>query len=905
MMKTLPENHWHSIDFETVIKEFQTETATGLSTEAVEKRQSDFGLNVLSKKAGHSPIIRFLLQFHQPLVYILLAATLVTLFLEEWIDAAVIFGVVFINAIIGYVQEAKAIKAIDALARAMISEATVLRNGEKRRVSSSELVPGDIVLLQSGDKIPADLRLFAVRELQVDESALTGESVPVHKEDVVLEAETIIADRRNMGFSSTFVTHGTARGVVIATGDHSEIGRINALISAAEILATPLTRKIDSFSRILLYVILGMAVFTFIIGLFRGQDLVEMFLAAVALAVGAIPEGLPAAITITLAIGVSRMARKNAIIRKLPAVETLGSTTVICSDKTGTLTQNQMTVKDIYAAGFHYRVEGIGYRPEGSIQPDEDSPELDSNQALRELLTAGALCNEATLQNSDGRWTIEGDPTEGALLVSARKAGLEPVKLEQQLPRIDTIPFESAYQYMTTLHDPGEGKPKIIYVKGSIESLCLDCSLMLNAEGNPDISSRDEIHAWVERLADQGLRVLAFSRKEVPADTVSIHHEDIADGLEFLGLQGMIDPPREEAVEAIEASHTAGILVKMITGDHAGTAAAIARQLGLCGESCSYHTREVLTGRDVAALPEDQLTEQVQHTAVFARVSPEQKLRFVEALQQKNHIVAMTGDGVNDAPALRQANIGIAMGITGTEVSKEAADMILTDDNFATIRAAIEEGRGIFDNLIKFITWTLPTNGGEGLVILTAILLGTALPILPLQILWINMTTALLLGLMLAVEPKEPGLMQRSPRDPREPILTRPLVFRIVLVSFLMLLGAFGLFKLVLAGSDGNMAQARTVAVNVFVFGEMFYLFNCRSMTRPMWRLGLFSNKWLLGGAALMALLQMVYTYTPLFNTIFDSRPMNMTEWALVIGNSTLIYLVVELEKYITNRGKW
>jgi Ca2+-transporting ATPase len=427
---------------------------------------------------------------------------------------------------------------------------------------------------------------------------------------------------------------------------------------------------------------------------------------------------------------------------------------------------------------------------------------------------------------------------------------------------------------------------------------------MLNAEGNPDISSRDEIHAWVERLADQGLRVLAFSRKEVPADTVSITHEDIADGMEFLGLQGMIDPPREEALEAIEASHNAGILVKMITGDHAGTAAAIARQLGLCGESCSYHTREVLTGKDVAALPENQLIEQVEHTAVFARVSPEQKLHFVKALQQKNHIVAMTGDGVNDAPALRQANIGIAMGITGTEVSKEAADMILTDDNFATIRAAIEEGRGIFDNLIKFITWTLPTNGGEGLVILTAILLGTALPILPLQILWINMTTALLLGLMLAVEPKEPGLMQRTPRDTREPILTRPLVFRIVLVSFLMLLGAFGLFQWVLSWSDGDMAQARTVAVNVFVFGEMFYLFNCRSMTRPMWRLGLFSNKWLLGGVALMALLQMVYTYTPLFHTIFDSRPMNMTEWALVIGNSTLIYLVVELEKYITNSSK-
>lgn len=902
IMEILPENTWHSLDLESIVESFQTETAKGLSSQSVEERKKSLGLNVLSKKTGHSPVIRFLLQFNQPLVYILLAATLVTLFLEEWIDASVIFGVVLINATIGYVQEAKALRAIEALSRAMVSEATVLRDGEKRRVSSSDLVPGDIVFLQSGDKMPADIRLFKVRELQVDESALTGESIPVQKQDLVLEPETVIADRRNMGYSSTLVTYGSGRGVVVATGDRTEIGRINELISSAEILATPLTKKIDSFSGLMLYVILSLAAFTFVIGFIRGQDLVEMFLASVALAVGAIPEGLPAAITITLAIGVSRMAQKNAIIRKLPAVETLGSTTVICSDKTGTLTQNQMTVKDIYAGGFHYRVSGVGYLPEGAIQPDQGSPDIEVNLALLELLKAGALCNDSTLKKDNEGWKIEGDPTEGALIVSAKKAGLDPKVLEKKMPRVDAIPFESVHQYMATLHDAGEGKSKVVYVKGSIESLCVDCSLMYNAEGKPDLSNPDEIHGWVDRLAGNGLRVLAFSRKEMPADTATIKHEDIMEGLEFLGLQGMIDPPRQEAVEAVEASHKAGILVKMITGDHAGTAAAVARQLGLCGESCSYHTREVLTGKEIAGLPEDKLIELAERTAVFARVSPEQKLRFVEALQKKNNIVAMTGDGVNDAPALRQANIGVAMGITGTEVSKEAADMILTDDNFATIKAAIEEGRGIFDNLIKFITWTLPTNGGEGLVILVAILLGTALPILPLQILWINMTTALLLGLMLAVEPKEPGIMKRKPRDTNEPILTPPLIFRIGLVSCLMLLGAFGLFEAELVLTDGNLERARTVAVNVFVFGEMFYLFNCRSISRSMLSLGLFSNKWLLGGVAMMTLLQVVYTYTPLFNRIFESRPLGIAEWAMVIGNSTLIYVVVEFEKYIRRK---
>ena len=717
----------------------------------------------------------------------------------------------------------------------------------------------------------------------------------------MLPEETVLSDRKNMGYSSTLVTHGTCKGVVIATGDHTEIGRINEMISSAEVLATPLTRKIEHFSKILLYVIIALAAVTFVVGYLRGQQWIDMFLASVALAVGAIPEGLPAAMTITLAIGVSRMAKRHAIIRKLPAVETLGSTRVICSDKTGTLTQNQMTVTELCAGGFLYTVSGVGYAPKGDITASNKGPDVAANSALIELLKAGALCNDSTVKQTGEAFTVEGDPTEGALVTCASKAGISLEALHHEMPRIDSIPFESARQYMATLHDQGSGKSRVIYVKGSIESLCLECSTLLDASGEIDVAQAQEIHDRVESMANDGLRVLAFSRKEVPAETVRISHEDLAEGLIFVGLQGMIDPPRPEALEAIGVCQKAGILVKMITGDHAGTAAAISRQLGLCGESCSVHTREVLTGRDLSELGDETLVDVAEKTAVFARVSPEQKLRLVEALQKRDHVVAMTGDGVNDAPALKQANIGVAMGITGTDVSKEAADMVLTDDNFSTIKAAVEEGRGVFDNLTKFITWTLPTNGGEALVIMLAIFLGVALPILPLQILWINMTTALLLGLTLAFEPKEPGIMTRRPRDPKEPILNRALIFRIVLVSLLLLIGAFGLFQIEMHAS-GKEDMARTMAVNTFVFGEMFYLFNCRSLSRSPVQLGFFSNRWLWGGVVVMAALQALFTYAPVLNDIFRTQPMGIGHWAMVLGYSALISWIVAMEKLIRRR---
>jgi len=902
-MPVLSNEAWHHFESDEITRALETDLSRGLTQEEVLSRRKAFGENTLTQKTGQGPIIRFLLQFNQPLVIILLVAALVTLFLREWVEAGVIFGVILINAVIGFIQEAKALKAIVALARAMVSNAVVQRGGRRQKVPAQELVPGDVVFLQSGDKVPADLRLFEVRELRIDESTLTGESLPVQKEDGVLPEGTVLSDRRNMGYSSTLVTHGTCKGVVIATGDHTEIGRINEMISSAEVLATPLTRKIEHFSKILLYVIIALAAVTFVVGYLRGQQWIDMFLASVALAVGAIPEGLPAAMTITLAIGVSRMAKRHAIIRKLPAVETLGSTTVICSDKTGTLTQNQMTVTELYAGGFLYAVSGVGYAPKGDITPSNGGPDVAANLALIELLKAGALCNDSTVKQTGEVFTVEGDPTEGALITSASKAGIFVEALHHEMPRIDSLPFESARQYMATLHDQGPGKPRVIYVKGSIESLCLECSTLFSIAGQVDVAQAREIHDRVERMANDGLRVLAFSRKEVPAKTVRISHEDLAEGLIFVGLQGMIDPPRPEALEAIGVCQKAGILVKMITGDHAGTAAAISRQLGLCGETCSVHTREVLTGRDLSELGDEALVGVAEKTAVFARVSPEQKLRLVEALQKADHVVAMTGDGVNDAPALKQANIGVAMGITGTDVSKEAADMVLTDDNFSTIKTAVEEGRGVFDNLTKFIVWTLPTNGGEALVIMLAIFLGVALPILPLQILWINMTTALLLGLTLAFEPKEPGIMTRQPRDPKEPILNRTLIFRTVLVSLLLLIGAFGLFEIEIHAS-GNEDVARTMAVNTFVFGEMFYLFNCRSLSRSPMQLGFFSNRWLWGGVVAMAALQGLFTYAPALHSIFRSQPLGIVHWAMVLGYSALISWIVAIEKLARRRQR-
>jgi magnesium-transporting ATPase (P-type) len=882
-----------------VVAHLRTALDAGLSDDEAAARRALHGENRITPKPGKGPLLRFALQFSQPLVVVLVIAGAVTALLGEWVDSGVIFGVTLINALIGFIQEGRAENALAALARSVTSEATVLRSGAKRRLPSPALVPGDVVLLAAGDKVPADMRLFRAKELQAIESALTGESTAVSKHGEVLPEDTLLAERGNMAYAGTVMISGQGAGVVVATGDKTQTGNISRLIAEAPDLSTPLTVKMAVFSNWLLIAIGLLALFTFAIGLWRGEAVFEMFMAAVALAVGAIPEGLPAAMTITLAIGVSRMAKRRAIIRKLPAVETLGSTTVICSDKTGTLTENQMSVRELYTGGVRYPVSGSGYAPSGTI--GENAPVIG---ALRECLLAGALCNDAALHKVGQHWEITGDPTEGALLVAARKGGLDENTLLKLFPRRDVIPFDSARQYMGTMHEI-EGV-RIAYFKGAIEQLLPRSTSMLDSAGEAQPIDRKQIAKVAREMASAGLRVLSMARLMAVSGDILEHEQveqlgengNIDNGLQFIGLVGMIDPPRPKAIAAVKTCHTAGIVVKMITGDHAVTALSIACRIGIAkgGE-------KVLTGRDLAALDDDALLAAAQAVHVFARVEPEQKLRLVRALQADGEVVAMTGDGVNDGPALKQADIGIAMGLAGTEVAKEAADMVLTDDDFAAIEAAVEEGRGVFDNLVKFITWTLPTNFGEGLVIMAAIVAGATLPITALQILWINMTTAVFLGLMLAFEPIEPGVMRRAPRPPGTPILSKALIGRIVLVSVLLLAGSFGLFLLEQARGH-TLAEARTVAVNVFVVVEAFYLFNCRSLERSALSIGLFSNPAIWYGVATMAVLQLVLTYVPLMNRLFATAPIGGQAWLeiFVVGLASL--LVVAMEKRFLNRRK-
>ncbi|ORV37482.1 carbonate dehydratase [Mycobacterium doricum] len=894
-------NAHHGLPTHDVVLILQTDPHRGLSTSQAQERRVQFGPNVLPETVGAGPLLRILRQFHHPLIYVLLVAGAVTALLREYVDATVIFAVVLVNAVVGFIQESRAEAALQSLRAMVHTDARVVRDGREISITSEELVPGDLVLIEAGDKVPADLRILRETELRVDESALTGESAPVVKAEVELPEATPVADRRNMAYSGTLVTAGTAAGVVVATGAVTEIGQIHRLVGAAEALATPLTAKLAQFSQILTVAILGLAAVTFALGLLRGQDPVETFNAAVALAVGAIPEGLPAAVTITLAIGVARMAKRRAVIRRLPAVETLGSTTVICSDKTGTLTENEMTVRKIWTPENSMEVTGSGYAPEGTLLATGGATvSIDDDAALRWTLLGGAACNDAALNRVDGRWQATGDPTEAAMVVVAAKAGIPPDRVGAELPRRATIPFTSERQYMATLHEWGRSE-HVVLVKGAVERMLEICDSQMRADGSLRALDRAAVTEAADRLAAEGLRVLACGiRTSVSPDEFG--EEAVVGATAFTGMQAMLDPPRAAAAPAVTACHSAGIAVKMITGDHAGTARAIASAVGVLDRTDST-SDQVLTGAQLAVTPADELPEAVQRASVFARVSPEQKLRLVRALQQRGHVVAMTGDGVNDAPALRQANIGVAMGRGGTEVAKDAADMILTDDDFATIEAAVEEGRGVFDNLTKFITWTLPTNIGEGLVILVAIALGATLPILPTQILWINMTTAVALGLMLAFEPKEAGIMTRPPRDPDQPLLTSALVGRILLVSSLLVAGSWWLFQWELT-HGAEVAEARTAALNLFVVVEGFYLFSCRSLTRSAWRIGLFTNRWLIVGVGVQAMAQLAITYLPAMNLVFQTAPLDAGSWLRIFGIAVAISLVVAAEKWIRAR-RW
>jgi cation-transporting ATPase F len=893
---------WHAQPSKTVAEGLNADVKLGLSSNDATIRQQRYGMNNITEHKGTGPFKRFMIQFHQPLVYILLAAVAVTMALGEWVDSAVIFMVVLLNAIIGFVQESKALQAINALSKSVKSTAIVIRDGNKISISAVQLVPGDLVVLQPGDKVPADMRLIKVKDLKIDESSLTGESVATEKNSTLLPKDSGLGDRRNMAYSSTLVTYGTGLGLVTETGDATEIGKISTLITTTKTLDTPLTKRIAHFSHILLYAILILAGLTIFIGWLHGQPLIESFMAAVALAVGAIPEGLPAAVTIMLAIGVSRMAKRRAVIRNLPAVETLGSTTVICSDKTGTLTKNEMTVRELWSAGQHLTTTGSGYDPEGDFFLQEKLTNISNMPSVLETLTAGLLCNDSNLHapNSlnDGnmQWSITGDPTEAALIAATIKADIkrEAVSFE----RLDTIPFQSEYQYMATLNV--RDSQHMIFLKGSLESLLPRCVSMLDESGNPQKMDMSLIEQQAEQMAARGLRVLAFARKRVANDVDTINHSNVEGDMEFLGLQAMIDPPRPEAIKAIATCHQAGIDVKMITGDHALTAATIACQLGIVGDNS---TSLSVTGAQLATMTPSELVAAALKYKVFARVTPENKLQLVKALQSEGHVVAMTGDGVNDAPALRRADIGVAMAMNGTEVAREAADMMLIDDNFATIPDAIEEGRGVFDNLKKFIVWTLPTNGGEGLVILLAVMLGVSLPLLPIHILWVNMTTAIFLGLMLAFEPREEGIMRRPPNEPNTPIIDATLVWRIILVSTLLCLTSFGLYEFELS-LGASQEEARTVAVAMFVVGEAFYLLNCRSLKRSCFAVGINSNSWIWVGIGIMMFLQLLFTYVPIMNSWFSSAPISAEAWLRVFGGGLLIFALVGLEKHWRFRNR-
>ncbi|MBH8575429.1 HAD-IC family P-type ATPase [Nostocaceae cyanobacterium CENA369] len=890
--KDLLNYEWHTLAEQQVVQALASHPQAGLSYEEATTRHQQMGANQLSSKGGKSPWLKFLEQFHQPLLYILLTAGVVTLLLQDWIDAGVIFGVILINAIVGYIQESKAEGAIAALSKAIATEATVIRNGQKTRLASTELVAGDLVLLASGDKVPADLRLLSVRGLQVDESALTGESVPVEKATPSLAMETPLAERSNMAYAGSFVTFGQAQGIVVAIADATETGRISELIASSTNLKTPLTRNIDKFSKTLLYFVLGLAALTFAVGLGQGESWIAVFKAAVALVVSAIPEGLPAIVTVTLAIGVSRMARRNAIIRKLPAVETLGSTTVICSDKTGTLTENQMTVQNIYAGGQHYTVSGIGYAPDGEILMNQQAVDFnaDGHIALWETLEAGLLCNDSHIEWRDGEWNLVGTPTEGALIAAANKVGLTLENLEQELPRIDTIPFESQFQYMATLHElDAKRRLNMIYLKGSVEAILQRCDYMLDAQGQQIALNPRAVEQEVARMANQGLRVLAFASKEVAAKR-SLERHDLAQELVFLGLQGIIDPPRSEAIAAVNACQSAGIQVKMITGDHALTAAAIARQMGICSNEA-----QVFTGQQLTQMNGKKFAKAAEQGMVFARVAPEQKLRLVKALQLKGEIVAMTGDGVNDAPALKQADIGVAMGIAGAEVAKESADMLLTDDNFASIEAAVEEGRGVYRNLRKAIAFLLPINVGESMTILIAILLATALPIIPIQILWLNMVSSVGLIAPLAFEPKSGQVMQQPPRNPREKLLSGSLLQRILAISVFNWLVIFGVFQWILQ-TTGNEALARTMAINGLVAAEVFYLLSITQFLPSL--VARIKGKHTpvayasAIGIVVVVTLQCLFSQWSIMNQFFETTPLTLVQALICIGVGLPVVLI-------------
>jgi magnesium-transporting ATPase (P-type)/nucleotide-binding universal stress UspA family protein len=883
---------WHGLDVGQAVQRLHSDRHRGLSSEDVERRLKRFGRNRLPPPRRRPAWLRFLLQFHNVLIYVMLVAAGITALLGDWVDTGVLLAAVFVNAVIGFIQEGKAEQALDAI-RGMLSLRTmVIRDAERIEIEAENLVPGDIVVLASGDKVPADLRLVASKGLRVNEAILTGESEAVEKTVAPVAVDAPLGDRNCMLYSGTLAASGQATGVVVATGRHTELGRISAMLERVQAVTTPLLRQIAGFSHWLALAIVLMSATTFAIGvLWHGHPPEEMFTMAVALAASAIPEGLPAIMTITLALGVRRMAHRNAIIRHLPAVETLGSVTVICSDKTGTLTRNEMTVQRVITGNRTFEVTGVGYAPDGGIHLGGAAVPADEYPELAEIARAAVLCNDAQLRKRDDEaWQVEGDPTEGALLAFALKAGADPAWERESLPRTDAIPFESEHRLMATLHHDHEGRGTI-YVKGAPERILEMCDRQSGPrETPPDL---DYWRRSASEAAADGLRLLAIAAKPAEEAQREVRFSDLKDGFVPLALVGIIDPPREEAVAAVSACRTAGIRVKMITGDHVDTARAIGEQLGIGRNGLA------LTGTEIEDMDDEQLRGAALDVDVFARASPEHKLRLVQALQAAGQVVAMTGDGVNDAPALKRADVGVAMGLKGTEAAKEAADMVLTDDNFATIGNAVREGRGIYDNIRKFVLFMLPTNGGEALVVIAAILFELALPLTPAQVLWINMVTSSTLGLALAFERPEQDVMRRRPRDPGESLLSWFFAWRILMVSVLMMAGALGLF-LWETHRGSSLETARTMAVSTVVVAEMFYLVNSRHIFKSALTLeGLFGNRYVLIAIAACAALQIAYTHTGPLHALFGSTDLSPEEWLRVALAGAFVFAVAEFEKAV------
>lgn len=883
---------WHALDSDEASRLLES-SPEGLSVDEAALRLQRYGPNRLADTDQRSALMRFLRQFHNILIYVLLGAALITALLDHWLDTGVIVAVVIANALIGYLQEGKAERAMLAIRSMLAPQANVVRAGQRLSVAGEALVPGDIVILEAGDKVPADLRLLRAHSLTAQEAILTGESVPSEKHTDTVDADAPLGDRACMLYSGTLIAGGQCRGLVVATGEQAEIGRISGLISTVETLTTPLLTQMASFARWLTALILLIAGLLLVFGYFVGHyTFTEIFMVVVGLSVAAIPEGLPAVLTITLAIGVQAMAKRNAIVRRLPAIETLGSVSVICTDKTGTLTRNEMVVSSVLTSQHLFAVEGSGYEPVGLLTLDDTQVEPAEHAVLKQLGRVAALCNDAALRQKEDVWIAEGDPMEGALLAFAGKMDVRVNKEQAQWRRTDAIPFDARYRFMATLNHNHQ-QQAFIFVKGAPEQLLNMCTNQLSSSGETEPLHQAYWEQRAHTIAAMGQRVLALALRPVPSTQTVLEHDDVNGPLTLLGMVGMIDPPRPEAISAVSECHRAGIRVKMITGDHAQTAAAIGRQIGL------NNTDNVLTGRDLDSMDDQALRQAVMTCDIFARTSPEHKLRLVMALQSHDMTVAMTGDGVNDAPALKRADAGIAMGQKGSEAAREAADLVLADDNFASIVAAVREGRTVYDNIKKIITWTLPTNAGEAMIIIVALVGGMALPITPIQILWINLITAVTLGIALAFEPTEANTMLRPPRTRREPLLNGTMVWYIVMIAVLILCGVYGIYSYAM-DRQYSEALARTLVVNALVSMEIFLLFFVRNIysTSLTWRAVRGTPIiWLV--VVCIALAQFAMTYLPPVQAIFGTEAIAAWDGVLIFAIGIVVFAICEVEKQI------